>query len=231
MSNMKMKNKILFAVFAVMSLSAGMAQNGYPVEDRYPHLKKNYTIATHPFYFFNGGVRFDLEKRIANTPAWVQIGVTGHLLSRETRHYNHWYLISGDEMNYLLGGGLDLNYKRFVNRKESFYFAGGCSYSYYNIEHAGKSLRSYEEDGLLYYTYDYGNIKQNINKLGLSAFIGYQSPKPTFLFDMFAGIGYRYSFRKHQHAGLFNSGMLSLGYRGLVFVAGIRFGIKFKCGN
>ncbi|MDR2382614.1 MAG: hypothetical protein LBD76_01870 [Prevotellaceae bacterium] len=228
---MKIQNKIIFAMFAVMTLSTGVAQNSYlennySVENRYPHLKKNYTIATNPLYFFTGGMRFDLEKRIKNTPAWVQIGLTGHLLSREKGYYNNWYLISGDEMNYLLGGGLDLNYKRFLNRKESFYFAGGCSYSHYNIEYAGRYLRSYTEDALVYYTYEYSNIKQKIDKLGLSAFIGYQSPRPTFLFDIFAGIGYRYSFRKNKHAESFNNSMLSFGYRGYVFVAGIRFGIK-----
>ncbi|MDR0726336.1 MAG: hypothetical protein LBF59_10080 [Prevotellaceae bacterium] len=223
-----MKNKIIFAIIAVMTLSTGAAQNGYSLEERYPHLKKNYTIAVHPFYLFNGGMRLDLEKRIKHTPAWVQIGLIGHMLSRETGYYNHWALISGDEVNYLLGGGLDLNYKRFLNKKESFYFAGGCSYSHYNIEHTGKSLRSYTEDGLKYYTYDYGNLKKKIDKLGLSAFIGYQSPRPTFLFDIFAGIGYRHSFRKDNDTESFNNSMVALGYKGTVFVAGIRFGVKLR---
>jgi hypothetical protein len=233
-----MKNKILIALFTVMTVATLQAQDNqnnnynygynYGLEERYPHLTKNYTIAFHPFSLFTGGMRFDLEKRIKNTPAWVQIGLTGNFLSRKTDNYNNYFMISGDEMNFMLGGCLNLNYKRFYNRKESLYFAGGCLYSHYNIEHAGRTLHSYIENDLTYYAFKYGNVKQKIDRFGLNAFLGYQSPRPTFLFDVFAGIGYRYSFRSNNQANPFNNSMVSLGYRGFVFVAGIRFGVKFN---
>jgi hypothetical protein len=203
------------------------AQNNFSLEERYPHLTKNYTIAIHPIYLYNGGMRLDVEKRIGNTPAWLQAGVTGHFLSRKNDKYNYWTL-AGGSVNYLLSGGLDLNYKRFFNKKESFYLAGGCSYSHYNIEYYDKYLVSYPEDNLVYYRYKYGNLKQNINKLGLNLLIGYQSPRPAFLFDIFAGLGYRRSFKKNKEIELFDDYMIAFGYSGVVFITGVRFGVKFK---
>ncbi|MDR1582095.1 MAG: hypothetical protein LBS55_02365 [Prevotellaceae bacterium] len=221
-------NKILTVLFALLVTSTFLpAQEIINPMDKLPHQEKNFTIAIHPFYSLNGGMRFDFEKRIKNTPSWMQFGVTGYLQPNKDDESNY-IIFSGDEVNRLLGGGLDLNYKWFCNRKESLYFAGGCSYTYYNIEYTDKYWRSYTEDGLVYFVNDYGNITQKINKIGLNTYFGYQLPSPIFLFDMFVGLGYRYSFRNNSTAKLFNDSMLSLGYRGVAFVIGIRFGVKFK---
>jgi opacity protein-like surface antigen len=197
------------------------------VAKKFPHQEKKYSIAAQPLYNFNGGIRFDFEMRIKNSPAWIQISPSGYWMSRAHRDYNYWMLPSG-ELNYLLGGGLELNYKYFVNKKESIYFAGGCSYTNYNIEYADEYWRSYSEDNLVYYTKEHGAMKQGINKLGLNTYFGYQLPTPTFLFDMFVGLGYRYSFYTNNIASSFDDGMLSFGYRGIVFITGVRFGVKFK---
>jgi hypothetical protein len=220
-------NKILIVAFVAMSISTLRAQNNVNLTEKYPHLEKNYTVAVHPLYLFNGGLRLDFEKRIDNTPAWIQIGATGYHLARHTGRSNYWYRPSG-EYNYLAGGGLDLNYKRFYNRKETLYYSAGGAFTHYYIEYSGKHLRSYDEDGLTYYMYKYGNQKQKINKLGLNMYLGYQSPRPSFLFDMFVGIGYRYSFRSYGKNELYENGMIALGYRGFVVTAGVRLGIKFK---
>jgi hypothetical protein len=181
----------------------------------------------HPLYLFNGGLRLDFEKRINNTPAWIQIGATGHHLAHHNDRSNYWYMPTG-EYNYLVGGGLDLNYKRFYNRKETLYYAAGGAFTHYNIEYPGQNLRSYVEDRLTYYIYEYGNQKQKINKLGLNLYLGYQTQRPAFLLDMFVGIGYRYSFRSDDRNELYDNGMIALGYSGFVVTTGVRLGIKFK---
>jgi hypothetical protein len=167
--------------------------------------------------------------RIKNTPSWIQIGASGYWLPRKHTDYNYYYTITGEELNYLLGSGLDLNYKYFFNKKESWYLAGGCSYTRYNIEYIDRYWHSYTDKyGLVYMTNEHGSLKHGINKFGINTYIGYQIPKPTFLFDMFVGLGYKYSIRDNNKGKPFDDGMLSFGYKGVVFITGVRFGVKFK---
>jgi hypothetical protein len=221
--------KILAGLFAIMAALPLTAQSLETVaEKELPHLEKRFTIAAHPLYLHYNGLRLDVEKRIKNTPSWIQLGIAGHLMPESDDGYNYIFIPSGDEFNNLKGVGLELNYKRFVNRIETLYFAGGCSYSHYDVGYTDNFWNSYTEDGLTYMTRERGNIKQQINKLGISTYFGYQFPKPVFLIDLFIGLGYRYSFRSNSMARPFNDRMLSLGYRGFVFITGARLGVKFK---
>jgi hypothetical protein len=219
------------AIMAVTSISAQVPDSN--LINRFPHMRKQYTIAIQPLYLYNLGWRLDFEQRIPDSPAWIQIGAAVNSMPRTTlngvpRNDNEWVLINGDELSRLIGGGLYLNYKYFFDRKETWYWSGGCSYSHYNIEYFDKYMRSYTEDDLVYYTYDDKKFKQNINKIGLSTYIGYQSPRPTFLFDIYMGAGYKHSFYSDPDGRRFNQGMIGLGYRGFVFITGVRFGVKFK---
>jgi hypothetical protein len=229
----KITLSILFITLAVSTLSAQVTDQteirGKTNVSKHPHQEKIYTIATHPLYNFNGGVRFDFEKRIKNTSSWIQAGVSGYLMPKIKGDYgyNQWIMITGDELNRLSGAGLELNYKHFFNRNESLYFAGGCSYSHYNIEYTSEYWDSYIENDLKYHTKKLGDMRQKINKLGINTYFGYQVPRPTFLFDMFVGLGYRYSFRSNDVAKLFNDYIISWGYTGVVFITGVRFGVKF----
>jgi hypothetical protein len=120
-----------------------------------------------------------------------------------------------------------VNYKYFFNRAESLYLAGGLSYTNYKVEYTDEYWRSYTEDGLVYQVKEFGNRKQRINKLGLNTYFGYQLPTPRFLFDMFVGLGYRGSFSANDIANDLREGMLSCGYTGVVFMTGVRLGVKF----
>jgi hypothetical protein len=222
-----MKNRVLITLFVLLATSIlASAQEITTATGKLPHQEKGYTIAWYPFHHIANGVRFDFEKRIKNTPAWIQAGVTGYSFSPEDSEYN-FYTLSG-EFNYLRGGGLELNYKRFINVKESMYLAGGCSYNHYNVKYFDYYWRSYTENNLDYWVNEYGNMKQKINKFGINTYLGYQLPTPTFLFDIFVGLGYRYSFRSNSAANSFDDSMLALGYRGIVFMTGVRLGVKFK---
>jgi hypothetical protein len=189
-----------------------------------PARNKNITIAVHPFYLSKSGLRFDFEQQIKNTPSWIQAGIAGYFMSNTSNHT----LFPVEELRYSRGFSLDLNYKRFFNKKESLYFAAGSSYSHYNIEYVDTYWRSYTEDGLVYHVNEYGDMNQKINKWGISTYCGYQKPASIFLFDVFVGLGYRHSFRTNQMAKLFDDKMISLGYTGVVFITGVRLGVNFK---
>ncbi|MDR1170070.1 MAG: hypothetical protein LBK97_04455 [Prevotellaceae bacterium] len=225
---------VLFALTAASLLPARIQAQaelrrnaGKSVEYKLPHQEKKYTIATHPLYNFNSGLRFDFEKRIRDTPSWIQAGLAGYLVARRDREDNQWVMITNDELSHLWGTGLELNFKHFVNRKESLYFAGGCSYSHYSIEYYDRYWSSYTEHGLEYRLREYGIVKQGIDKLGINAYFGYQIPSPGFLFDMFVGLGYRHSLRNNSEAKRFDEQMLAFGYTGIVVITGVRFGVKF----
>jgi hypothetical protein len=224
-------NKILSTLFAVMlatlTLPAQVQAQAQEQTIAYklPHQEKKFTIASHPLYHIANAVRLDFEKRINNTPSWVQLGVSGHFLSNKNNEEN-WTIVSGDELTYLRGVGIELNYKYFVNKKESLYFAAGGSYSYYNTKYIGRYWQTYTEDGLVYHANKYGKMGQTINKLGINTYFGYQIPTPVFLFDMFVGLGYRHSYHSNNMAKLFDETMISLGYTGVVFITGVRFGVK-----
>jgi opacity protein-like surface antigen len=220
---------VLITLLSISSLSAQMQQDANLIA-RYPHMGKQYTIAIQPLYIHNSSLRLDFEKRLNNSPAWLQIGLTSNILPKTTddKYNNYWLILADEEFNELYGGTLDINYKRFFNRKETWYYAGGCSFSHYNIEYVDRYIRSFTEDGMVYHEFDYGPLKQVINKVGMNTFIGYQPPTTSFLFDVFMGLGYRYSFRKNDDLKHFNYSPFSFGYKGIVLIAGVRFGVKFK---
>jgi hypothetical protein len=236
----------LFALLSILSATAQIRQDS--LAGKYPNRTTRFTIGTQPLYIFNTGVRFDFEMRIKNTPAWIQISTTGYWrpylgysdyyydddgyrhdegYDYDDYNYEHNATIGEDDLNSFSGAGLEVNYKYFFNRPQTLYVAGGGSYTRYNIKYAEEYWRSYTEDGLEYLTREYGDIKQGINKFGANIYFGYQMPRPTFLFDVFVGIGYRHSFRTNAAGRPFNDTMLSLGYSGIVAIAGIRLGVKF----
>jgi hypothetical protein len=230
--------KIFTTLFALLSILSAFAQIKEDTSvEKLPHQKNRFTIGTQPLYIANTGVRFDFEMRIKNTPAWIQISPIGYWLPHYEyndayeydygSHYDNYTTIGEDNLKTFSGAGLELNYKYFFNRSESLYFAGGCSYTHFNIKYEEKYWRPFTEDGLEYVVQDYGDIKQGINKWGINAYFGYQIPRPVFLFDMFVGLGYRHSFRTNGAARPFNNTMLSLGYSGIVVMTGIRIGVKF----
>jgi hypothetical protein len=221
-------NRIITTLLVLFAVSTLSAQNQQIKVEKRPHQTKKYTVAAHPLYTFDNGIRVDFEVRIKDTPAWIQIGTAGHWLTGSENGYNNGLIFSGNDINWLRGARLDLNYKRFFNRKETLYFAGGCTYIRYNAKYYDEYWDSYIENKLEYQVQRQGTLKQNIDKVGVSAYFGYQIPRSTFLCDMFVGLGYRYSFRSNDKAKLFNDNMLSIGYKGVVFITGVRLGAKFK---
>jgi len=222
--------KILILLSVLLFMTSVSAQILIPenVPEKLPHQEKRFTIAAQPLYIFNNAVRLDFEMRIKNTPSWIQISPVGYLMPNINDDNTEYWTFSGDGLSSLRGGGLELNYKYFFNRIESLYVAAGGSYTHYNIGYSDYFMDKYTEDGLVYYIYKYGDIKQRINKWGLNTYFGYQIPKPGFLFDMFVGLGYRYSHKNNAVGRQFDDSMLSFGYSGPIFMTGVRIGVKFK---
>jgi len=215
---------------------------GY-AQTRYAATQKKYTVTIQPLQLLKNSLRFDLEKRIKNGPGWLQFGPAFYYIPPPDRapHYayiqgNYYYndfipyrpLGMFEPCSGLLGGGLDLNYKCFIDPKRTIYFLGGLSFTHFNIRYWGWEWNDFTADGLQYHEYLADYYHQRINRTGINGLFGFQIPsRHAFLVDMFGGFSYRHSF-SDKNKPSFDTDMFSHGFTGLVFVTGLRFGIGIK---
>ena len=206
----------------------------------YSLTQKKYTFATQPMQLFNWGLRFDFEKRLGDGPGWLQFGPAVYYSLEEDYnspygyydanryYYDEEFGFFREPYSKMRGGGLDVNYKRFINPARSFYLAAGLSYTYFNIKYWGMAWTDYTEDGLEYHEYKPDYLTQHINRLGVNTYFGYQIPtRKAFLFDMFVGMAYRHSI-SNKNKQSFDNYMISYGYTGFVFLTGIRIGFGIR---
>lgn len=198
--------------------------------------EQNTTIAIQPLQLINcGGIRLDFEKRIGKTPTWIQLSLTGYPTYNKkdvdkeydyNRYHEYWNPF-GEDFSSMWGVSADLNCKYYLNRKQSLYFAGGFSYGYFEIKYIGSAWNDYVEDGLKYHEFTHGVQEQKIKRIGVNTLFGYQIPtRSAFLFDVYTGLGYRYGFYDENKTA-FHYGLFSPGRRDLVFLLGIRLGVKW----
>ena len=195
-----------------------------------------------PFQWFNRALRFDFEMRLGDGPGWLQFGPAVYYGKRYQEYEEPPYYYDGNDYYYkdryyvsfrepfsrVRGGGLDVNYKHFIDPKRSTYFAAGLSYTYFEIDYWGYGWDNYIEDGLQYHAYVLDNRTQNINRLGINTYFGYQIPtRYNFLFDFFGGLAYRHSF-SNKNKPAFNDNMLSFGHTGFVLLTGFRIGFGLR---
>ena len=199
--------------------------------------QKKYTFAIQPMQWFNRAWRFDFEMRLGDGPGWLQFGPAvyygkpyeddenpPYYYEGNNYHFrNRHYISLREPFSKMIGGGLDVNYKRFFNPVRPPYFAAGLSYTHFKIDYWGWRWEDYTEDGLLYHAYVLDYRTQNINRLGVNAYLGTQNTGKFCLFDIYCGLAFRYSF-SDKNKPAFNSGMLSYGYTGVVYLIGMRIG-------
>jgi len=235
--------KLLYVLLSVISLSVTHvhAQNTSPDprSELYNWSQKKYTFTVQPFQLFNSGLKIDFEVRLGNGPGWLQFSPAVYYSTKnltETDFYFHrsyyddrWgFNIFSEPYTKMKGGGLDINYKRFLDPRRSFYTAAGITFTRYDIEYWGWASNDYIEDGLTYRSYMYDIQTQRINRAGINYYFGYQIPAHrSFIYDMFWGLSYRHSF-SDENKPSFNDNMFSQGYSGFVFIAGLRLGFGIR---
>ena len=242
-----MRRNLLFLAVSVWFIAIRLNAQDTSADDlqtpSYELKQKRFIFAVEPLQWFNWAWRFDFEMRIGNGPGWLQFGPAVYYRNdnnsnyRYDHYYDYWsYYIDYDMNGGLLrepfsnlrGAGLDVNYKRFINRSRTFYIAAGLSYTRLKIEYMGMKWDSYMEDGLQYYRYMPGNQTQNINRKGINTYIGHQIDSRKGLhIDLFWGFGFRTSDSEKGKPS-FSDYMFSYGYSGVVFLTGVRIGFGIK---
>ncbi|MDR2414557.1 MAG: hypothetical protein LBD64_06190 [Odoribacteraceae bacterium] len=184
-----------------------------------------YTIAMQPFQAINGTARFDLEKRLSEKE-WIQLGLAMHTVTRRGNEIQVTLLADDHEINRLRGAGATLKYKYFFHRW--FYYAAAVDYNRYRVRYNDNVMHTYKEDGLTFHEYlENIDTRQDFNKFSTSFTVGLQSSvSRVFFVDVFAGLGYAYSFYDEDKES-FGSSIFSAGHRGTFPACGLRFGIAF----
>jgi len=207
---------------------------------RYAHTQKSFTVAVQPMQFYNNSIRYDFEVRLGKGPGWLQFGPAFYYKPYSDRekpgyyyedreYYRHWFNFDLHEpFSGLKGGGLDLNYKHFLDPRRSFYFAVGLSYANFNIKYWARAWDEFTEDGLQYLEYKEAYRTQQIERYGFNNFIGFQIPtRSAFLFDVFSGYALRFA-SSDENKPAFDRYMYSYGYSGIVFLMGFRIGFGIR---
>jgi hypothetical protein len=242
-----MKKHIYLLVLAVcMTVCYTFAQETSDVSFVKPYAltQKKFIVTVQPLQLFNRSLRHDIEIRLGDGPGWLQFGPALYYGKRYEDDENPRYYYEDNNYSFtdwrfnislrepfseMRGGGLDINYKRFVNPMRSFYFAGGLSYTHFKIDYWGYEWDDFTEDGLPYHAYmlDYRN--QHINRLGFNAYFGHQIPyrRGAFVLDMFWGLAYRESYSDKEKPS-FDRDMFSYGYTGIVFMTGVKIGFGLR---
>ena len=230
-----MKQSCFFLLLATL-----LAPMQVKAQNRYDWSQKKYTITIQPLQIvLRNSLRLDFEVRLADGPGWLQFGPAFYYAERESDHlyvgeyrYHYWYqdnFAFNEPFTKLFGGGMDVNYKLFLNDHRSIYFLSGLSFTRLNISYWGSEWGDFEEDGLSYSWYQHTKeLCQRINRTGANLLFGFQVPsRHLFLFDMFGGFSYRYS-TSQKNKPSFGENAFSYGYTGWVFVTGFRVGIGIK---
>lgn len=225
-----MKKILLISIWAVCLASV----QGY-AQTRYDWSQKKYTVTIQPMQLlFKNSLRLDFEMRIDDGPGWLQFGPAVYYSKGYDRYfmgkgYDDYDLFWEHSFDRISGGGLDLNYKWFFDPKRSLYLLSGLSFTHFDVRYWGSVWGDYVEDGLQYSGYfTEGYHHQRINRPGSNFLFGFQVPsRHAFLFDMFFGFSYRYSF-SDKNKPSFGTNVFSYGYTGWTFVTGVRFGIGIK---
>ena len=205
-----MKRLLLLVAFSVGIYVYGQDTSDDPLYRYYSSTQKKFTFAFQPLQLFNWSWRSDFDMRLGNGPGWLQIGPAVYFAKNDKKTDDPRYYYEGNTYHYfdrqsyfvfrvpfseMIGGGLDVNFKYFIDARRSFYHAVGLSYAHFKIDYWGMAWKDYIEDGLRYHAYALDYCTQHINRIGVNFFFGHQIPtRNAFLCDLFWGLAYRHSF-------------------------------------
>ena len=236
----RVKLLLLLLCAVVNNVTATVAQEDIHFEPYTSQLK--YTFAFQPLQMFNNGARFDFEIRLKDGNGWLQFGPTIYQIkySDNLKDPSYYYYLNRDDFEYLMlkwgeinfrepytkmiGGGLNVNYKKFFESDRMFYYATGLSYTHFNVEYIECVWKDFYEDDLQFLKEALEFRNQPINRIGANFFFGIQPPFISpFVIDIYCGIALRLSLLDSDKPS-FDKYKYSYGYSGSILLFGVRFG-------
>lgn len=167
--------------------------------------KTNYAFSFTPQYVITGGMRVDLDFKLADK-VWLTIAPIVYYMDDS-------YMYDPESTSYTGVGGF-LNFRYFPADK-GMYAGMGLNYRYLDTEY------SYYNDGVVQ--------QATFNTTGFDIIFGYQFRLVEQLFmDLYLGWGFRYSIQdSNEEDKYWSDAFLDLAYSGFLPVAGLRLGFEF----
>lgn len=223
----------LIVLLALLLTASQLVAQTEPAEKPSELEARDLAISFVPQYLFNAGLRMDIEKRLQKDGHWLLLGPQIYM----DMHGDSEDEVGGirnDHYNEMVGVGLEVYHKMFVNKEKinpfGAYFSYGATYRFHHIKFDGEDYHEYTEDGLEYVELIITEGTETINRVGINATVGLQTEVSDFMVaDFFIGAGLHYSFlnsditeeREFNRQGIF----WDYGYSGTVFVGGLRIGV------
>ena len=182
-----------------------------------------------PQYLFTNGLRIDID--VPLNPAWKWLVISPTFYFNDNNEDNASELFNITSYEKLIGAGLDVSSRAFLNRKQhgaGFYVNYGVGYRLINITTNHFLWTPYQEDGLTYYERQMKDYDLNIHSMNGKAVIGLQQEiMPGMFFDIFMGFGIRFSVHDSPEGSFlkYNLSTVDYGYTGTLFVGGFRLGV------
>lgn len=221
-----MINKLIIALILLLSFAS--TTNAQDKKTDSIAKKMGISLTVQPFFFAVAAGKLDLELQPLNHKfAYI---VTGEFYDGEVQDGelfdfkdNAWDKISG------FGIGLMQKYK-FKEKRSSPYVAYGATYRNQKIAIETEGFYPYQENGLTYY--DYGPIEKSlkINSLLIGGTMGYQKISGSFVFDIYAGLGYKTPLGKNNLEGYreYDKDITVYAYKGFGMLLGFKIGMQFQ---
>lgn len=188
-----------------------------------------YTVAVHPFFLTQRGLRIDFEKELPSSGKWLQFGIMGYYVPRFDRGNGYWtegwenLLSNQDPFDKLSGAGFNLSYKNIFHNR-GWYYNTGVQFNHYNVDHERIRYIPVTENGLTVYERKPVLAKTRYNQPAAFFNFGkHASVTKDVFIDFYIGLGYMHSFYSGD-INPFNS-YRAFGYRGLCFNGGFRIGV------
>ncbi len=218
--------RVLISVLLIIPFSSLFSQEEQETTQYPKHI-----LTMHPLAIIWGGMKFDYSMRIKERQ-WVGVMPTVYLFQGLNSLGQNWgedyeYYYADYDATDSQGFGLDLYYKYYLNKRESFYLLGCVGNHFFHVNYIYNDFIPFsDKDGLPFYRFGEVSETENFNKLGGALSIGVSAPiEHGFYLDFSIGIGYQYSFYDEDKF-LFadDYGASDFRYRGFYPAFGFSFG-------
>ena len=215
---------IKLAILFIVVCSGNLLSQDETVEE----FKPDFGVSILPQYAFVGTLKLEFDKRIGNTQNWIVISPS-YTSSENDKAWSFSY-------DRKVGAGLNISHRYYMSNLEErylLYLQYGLTYNFTRLEYEGAFWINSDFDGIDVITASFENIHDTHHKYGGDFIVGWSTTElgmEKFLLDIYIGVGFRESSSTTTGENIQTNkgdGILSPSFRGILPLAGIRYGITF----
>jgi hypothetical protein len=215
--------QLITFILAAVCCTGAFAQSKTDTSKTYKPNGVNFSLGFEPIFAFNNCFKTDLEVKPLNWNFGLE--VTPELYSA-----SH---ILNNQHDDISGFGLGLYQKLYLNTGNSdrIMLAYGATYRHIDVTYTDEGFIPFTQNGLNYY--EYKNFTDVLKNNSVLANIYISAPvadiPDSFFLDAYMGGGYKFTKQQSTYGGFrnYNTQIYDYGYKGLVFLIGIKLGLQY----